>query len=115
MQQRIEQAVAHVGPGCVGDLGRNPGFFDCLRHAADRKRRKIGSLPARDDGLVDGLEARVVRDAGVHQVDGDPFRRDGCPAARLPDAEHRVRPLRRQRVPQDRAAADKLGRHFKFT
>ena len=39
----------------------------------------------------------------------------GGASARLPDAEHRVRPLRRQRVPQDRAAADKLGRHFQFT
>ena len=115
MQQRVQEVVAHICTGGIGNYRRQTGalypFCDCF----DRQRRKVRGWAIWCDRFIDRLIACVVRDTGVHQVDCHALRRDSRASPGLSHAENRVGLLRAKRAFQDHAASDKLGWNFKFT
>ena len=91
VEDAVHNMVADVGSRAVGENGRVTGVFDGLHHSFYGKIRKIGGGAVGKNRLVDGLVSLVIRDPGVGDIDGHPLRGYAEPAARLSDADNKIR------------------------
>ena len=92
MGQPVEHLIADEAAGAERERG---GHIQCAHrgaHGLDRQAREVGPWAVLEHGLVDRLQAGVVGDARVDQVDRDPFQRDFAASPGLAQGDHQGRP-----------------------
>gem|GEM_PF-4952124 len=87
MQQGIEQIIAHKRARRVGHAARQAGLRNGACHFPHRHGGKVRRRSVLGAGNILRLQARVVRDGGIAQVNGHHLGRDRRAAARLPHAQ----------------------------
>jgi hypothetical protein len=98
VQGRVHQRVARVRAGAQRHARRNLPAIELADDRAQRQPREVRVGSAANDRSESRVATFRERAALVGKIDRDPLQRDGRPATRLAESDHRARPVAHDRA-----------------